>query len=46
MHTFVDLVWHSRKERFDSITPLLVDGILVAREIFFAPQRPTYLRLL
>src|SRR3954463_14483710 len=30
-------------ERFDSITPLLVDGIVVAREIF-APRDTTYLR--
>jgi amidase len=30
-------------ERFDSITPLLVDGIVVAREIF-APKDTTYLR--
>jgi amidase len=31
------------KERFDSITPLLVDGIVVAREIF-APKESTYIR--
>src|SRR4051794_34439321 len=30
-------------ERFDSITPLLVDGIVVAREIF-APKDTTWLR--
>ena len=30
-------------ERFDSITPLLVEGIIVAREIF-APKDTTYLR--
>src|SRR4029079_15092272 len=30
-------------EHFDSITPLLVDGIVVAREIF-APKDTTYLR--
>src|SRR5215212_2528685 len=30
-------------ERFDSITPLLIDGIVVAREIF-APKNTTYLR--
>ncbi len=30
-------------ERFDSITPLLIDGIIVARELF-APKDTTYLR--
>src|SRR5689334_17027732 len=30
-------------ERFDSTTPLLVDGVVVAREIF-APKDTTYLR--
>src|SRR3954468_5630267 len=34
---------HDGGERFDSITPLLVDGIIVAREIL-APKDTTYLR--